>query len=140
VRPPSPTAHGAEPAPATPLVLIVDDNEMNRRLARDVLRAAGFRTIEAASGGAAIAVATERLPDVMLLDLQLPDMHGTDVACELRKEARTARLPIVAWSARRYLGDQARLLALGFVGYLEKPIDVGEFPEQVLSYCSGARG
>jgi two-component system cell cycle response regulator DivK len=139
VTSPSPSARKSGPTPAVPLVLIVDDNEKNRRLARDVLRAAGLRTIEAASGGAGIAIATERLPDVVLLDLQLPDMDGTDVARELRKEARTARLPVVAWSARPYLGDRARLLAAGFVGYLEKPIDVGEFPEQVRSYCAPAR-
>jgi two-component system, cell cycle response regulator DivK len=121
-------------------VLIVDDNEKNRKLARAVLSAAGLRTIEAANGNAGIAMATERLPDVMLLDLQLPDMAGTDVARELRKEARTAHLPIVAWSARPYLGDRARLLAAGFVGYLEKPIDVGMFPEQIRGYCASARG
>lgn len=120
-------------------MLIVDDNEMNRKLACDVLRGAGLRTIEAASGDAGIAIATERLPDVMLLDLQLPDMAGTDVARELRKEPRTARLQIVAWSARPYLGDRAWLRAAGFVGYLEKPIDVREFPEQVRGYCAPAR-
>jgi two-component system cell cycle response regulator DivK len=120
-------------------VLIVDDNGMNRKLARELLRAAGLRTIEAASGGAGIAIATEWLPDVTLLDLQLPDMDGTDVARELQKEARTARLPIVAWSARPYVGDRAQLLAAGFVGYLEKPIDVGAFPQQVRSYCTPAR-
>lgn len=130
----------SEPTPAVPLVLIVDDNERNRKLARDVLRAAGLRTIEAASGRAGIAIATARLPDVMLLDLQLPDMDGTDVARELRTESRTSRLSIVAWSARPYLGDQARLHDLGFVGYLEKPIDVAAFPEQVRSYCAGGRG
>jgi two-component system cell cycle response regulator DivK len=119
-------------------VLIVDDNERNRRLARDVLRAAGLRTLEAVDGGAGIAIATERLPDVVLLDLQLPDMDGTDVARELRQEARTAGLAVVAWSARPYLGDRARLLAAGFDGYLEKPIDVKEFPEQVRSYCARA--
>lgn len=132
-------ARKSEPALAAPLALILDDNEMNRKLAQDVLRAAGFRTIDAATGGAGIAVATERLPDVMLLDLQLPDMDGIDVARELKKEARTAHIPIVAWSARPYVGDQARLLALGFAGYLEKPIDVREFPEQVRRYCVPGR-
>ncbi len=136
---PSPSGRKREPAPAVPLVLIVDDNEMNRRLARDVLRAAGLRTIEAASGGEGIAIAAEWLPAVVLLDLQLPDMDGTDVARELQKHARTARLPIVAWSARPYLGDRAHLLAAGFAGYLEKPIDVGRFPEQVRSYCAPDR-
>jgi two-component system cell cycle response regulator DivK len=138
VTSPSPSARKSESTPAVPLVLIVDDNDKNRKLAREVLRAAGLRTIEAANGGAGIVIASERLPDVILLDLQLPDMDGTDVARELRKEARTARLPIVAWSARAGLGDQARLLAAGFVGYLEKPIDVGKFPEQVRGYCAPA--
>ena len=122
-------------SPSAPLVLIVDDNEKNLRLARDVLRAGGLRTIEAASGAAGIALAAERMPDVILLDLQLPDMDGTDVARELRKEARTAQIPVVALSARPYAGDRERLLAAGFVGYLEKPIDVAAFPDQVRSYC-----
>ena len=132
--PPSARDHGL--AKAVPLVLIVDDNERNRKLARDVLRAAGLRTVEAASGGEGIALAAESLPDVILLDLQLPDMDGTDVARELGEGARTARIPIVALSARPYVGDSDRLLAAGFVGYLEKPIDVGEFPKQVRSYCA----
>jgi len=120
---------------AHPLVLIVDDNEKNRKLARDVLRAAGLRTLEAASGGEAIALAAERLPDVILLDLRLPDMDGTDIARTLRDRARTAGIPVVALSAQRYAVDSDRLLAAGFAGYLEKPIDVGAFPEQVRGYC-----
>lgn len=127
------------PPPSAPLVLIVDDNERNRKLAREVLRAAGLRTVEAASGGEGITLAAEGLPDVILLDLELPDMHGTDVARELRNGAQTARVPIVALSARRYVGDSDWLLAAGFVGYLEKPIDVREFPEQVRRYCGPAR-
>jgi two-component system cell cycle response regulator DivK len=126
------------PSGRDPLVLIVDDNEKNRRLAREVLRADGLRTIEAASGGAGIALAAEQVPDVILLDLELPDMHGTDVAVELRRDARTARVPVVALSARPYVGDSDGWLAAGFVGYLEKPIDVGEFPELVRSYCRPA--
>jgi len=122
------------PPPSAPLVLIVDDNARNRKLAGDVLRAAGLRTVEAASGGEGIALAAERLPDVILLDLELPDMQGTDVARELRDGARTARIPVVALSARRFDGDRNRLLAAHFAGYLEKPIDVGKFPAQVRSY------
>ena len=120
-----------------PLVLIVDDNERNLKLARDVLRAAGFRTLEAASGAEGIALAAEGLPDVVLLDLRLPDMDGADVASKLRDGARTARIPVVALSALR-VDDSELLLAAGFVGYLEKPISVGEFPDQVRRYC--ARG
>jgi two-component system cell cycle response regulator DivK len=136
VRAPSPRARKGESPAVVPLVLIIDDSDKNRKLAREVLRAAGLRTIEAGSGGAGIVIATERLPDVVLLDLQLPDMSGTDVARALRKEERTAQLPIVAWSARPDLGGQAQLFEAGFVGYLEKPIDVGMFPEQVRSYCA----
>ena len=122
--------------PSAPLVLIVDDNERNRRLARDVLRAAGLRTMEAVSGAEAISVAAAHLPNVVLLDLELPDMQGTDVARELRNGAQTARIPIVALSARRKVDDGEGLSAAGFDGYLEKPIDVSEFPEQVRSYCT----
>ena len=130
-----PSDHTTGPATAAPLVLVVDDNEKNRKLARDALRAGGLRTLEAASGGEGIALAAESLPDVILLDLGLPDMDGTDVARELREGARTAHIPVVAFSARPYVGEGDPLSAAGFAGYLEKPIDVGEFPAQVRSYC-----
>ena len=126
------------PSGPVPLVLLVDDNAKNLRLAGDVLRAAGFQTIEATTGGAGIALAIERAPDVILLDLELPDMPGADVALALRKESQTARIPVIALSARRYVGDHELLAAAGFAGHLEKPIDVGAFPEQVRSYCGPA--
>ena len=135
--PPSP-GDGA-PAPAAPLVLIVDDDERNRKLAQDVLRRSGFRTIEAADGRAAIALADDRQPDVVLLDLHLPDMEGRDVARALGEEERTAHIPVVALTALRYPDGGARLLADGFSGYLEKPIDVRTFPDQVRQYCRHAR-
>jgi two-component system, cell cycle response regulator DivK len=122
-------------SPDGPLVLIVDDNEKNRKLARDVLRAAGLRTVEAADGNEAIAVAAKCLPDVILLDLRLPDMDGTDVARGLRGGAATGGIPIVALSASRNLGGSDRLLAADFDGYLQKPIDVRAFPEQVRGFC-----
>jgi two-component system, cell cycle response regulator DivK len=118
-----------------PLVLIVDDNEQNRKLARDVLRAAGLRTLEAAGGNEAIALAAKCRPDVILLDLRLPDMDGTAVARGLRGEAATRRIPVVALSASPQAGGSDRLLAAGFDGYLQKPIDVRAFPEQVRCFC-----
>jgi two-component system, cell cycle response regulator DivK len=118
-----------------PLVLIVDDNEKNRKLARDVLRAAGLRTLEAARGEEAITLATEHRPDVVLLDLRLPDMNGTDVARELRSGAETGGIPIVALSASTFAWSSDRLLAAGFDGYLQKPIHVPAFPDQVRSFC-----
>jgi two-component system cell cycle response regulator DivK len=118
-----------------PLVLIVDDNAKNLKLARDVLRAAGLRTIEAETGAEAFALAAEHVPDVILMDLRLPDMDGADAARALADDVRTAHLPIVALSALQLVGDDEWLLAAGFAGYLEKPIDVQAFPERVRSFC-----
>lgn len=134
---PPPGAPSHEPGDAeSPLVLIVDDNEQNRKLARDVLRAAGFRTLEAASGAEGIALAAEHLPDVVLMDVQLPDMNGTDAARKLSEGTLTARIPIVALSALQLDGSGDWLPAAGFAGYLEKPFDVGKFPDQVRRYCT----
>jgi two-component system cell cycle response regulator DivK len=138
VTSPSPKARDSARPAEVPLVLIVDDNEKNRKLARDVLRAAGLQTIEAANGGEAIALAAKCGPDVILLDLRLPDMGGTDVARRLRSGEETGRIPVVALSASPYAGRSDELLAAGFVGYLQKPIDVAAFPAQVRSYCRRA--
>jgi two-component system, cell cycle response regulator DivK len=128
------------PAPGaeSPVVLIVDDNQQNLKLARDVLHAAGFRTLEAQNGTEGIALATEHLPDVILMDLQLPDMDGTDAALALGGAARTERIPVVALSALPLEGGEW-LLDAGFSGYLEKPISVAEFPDQVRRYCARAK-
>ena len=121
--------------PEPPLVLIVDDNGKNRKLAGDVLGAAGFRTLEAESGGAGLALAAERLPEVILMDLRLPDMDGADAARALRSAAPTAHIPVVALSALPLTERDEWLLASGFAGYIEKPISVADFPEQVRRYC-----
>jgi two-component system cell cycle response regulator DivK len=117
------------------LVLIVDDNEKNMKLARDVLRLAGFRTLEAATGGDGISVAREHLPDVILMDIRLPDMDGTEATRRLKEDPRTAQIPVVALTSLAMKGDRELLLAAGFDGYLEKPISVREFPEQVRGFC-----
>ena len=120
---------------ADELVLIVDDNEKNLRLARDVLRFAGFRTLEAASGGEGVALASEELPDVILMDIRLPDMDGTEAARRLKTDPRTAPIPVVALTSLAMKGDREWFLSVGFDGYLEKPISVRELPEQVRSFC-----
>jgi two-component system cell cycle response regulator DivK len=124
--------------PPGPVVLIVDDNEKNLKLARDILRAAGFRTLHAATGAGGIKLAAEHVPDLVLLDLRLPDMDGVDVARVLGDGTRTRGIPVVALSAVRLSDGTGELRAAGFAGYLEKPIDVAAFPDQVRSYC--ARG
>jgi two-component system cell cycle response regulator DivK len=120
---------------ADALVLIVDDDARNLKLARDVLLAAGYRTLVAETGNEAVALAAEHLPDVILMDLRLPDMDGTDAARILRAEARTAVIPVVLLSSISLEEGTAWLANAGFAGYLAKPIDIDEFPGQVRSFC-----
>jgi CheY-like chemotaxis protein len=117
------------------LVLIVDDNEKNVKLVRDLLRFAGFRTLEAFTAGTGVSTAAEHLPNVILMDIRLPDMSGTEALRLLKDDVATAPIPVVALTSLAMKGDRERLLADGFDGYLEKPIDVQQFPEQVRGYC-----
>jgi two-component system cell cycle response regulator DivK len=120
-------------------VLVVDDNAKNRKLARDVLGAAGFQMLEAATGAEGIMLAGEHDPDVILLDLRLPDMDGADVARRLRDDDGTARIPVVAMSALSLAEHGEWLEAAGFAGYLDKPIRVRTFPDQVRRFCADPR-
>lgn len=122
------------------MALIVDDNDKNRRLARDVLSAAGFQTLEAATGAEGIALAVEHLPDVVLMDLRLPDMDGTQAARKLEESERTVQIPVVAMSALSLEGGDDWLRAAGFAGWIEKPIRIGTFPDQVRRYCAEPGG
>jgi two-component system cell cycle response regulator DivK len=117
-------------------VLVIDDNAMNGTLACDVLAAAGFRTVEAATAAEGIARATERSPDLILLDLRLPDMPGVEVARRLRGDDGVPRIPIVAMSALSLEEHGEWLEAAGFAGYLDKPIHVSTFPDQVRRFCA----
>lgn len=129
-----------EPGPVEPLVLIVDDNERNRRLARDVLRFAGLRTIEAETAADGIRSAGEHAPDVILMDIRLPDLDGPEALARLRADPRTARIPIVAVTSSAMMGDRERLLGAGFDGYLEKPINVRQFAGQVRAFTRQDEG
>jgi CheY-like chemotaxis protein len=117
------------------LVLVVDDDARNRKLVCDVLLAAEFRTIVAETGQEAVALAAEHRPDVILMDLSLPDMDGTEAARILRDEARTAVIPVVLLSAISLGEGTAWLADAGFAGCLAKPIDIDEFPDQVRRFC-----
>jgi two-component system cell cycle response regulator DivK len=121
---------------ADELILIVDDNEHNVKLARDVLRYAGFRTLEAGGGGEGVALAAEHLPDLVLMDIRMRDMDGTAALRLLKADERTADIPVVALTSSTMKGDRERFLAEGFDGYLEKPISVRDFPDQVRSHLS----
>jgi len=117
------------------LILIVEDNDKNMKLARDVLRYRGFRTLEAVTAAAGIALAIEHSPDLVLMDIQLPDADGVSALQRLRTEPSTRTIPVVAFTASVMEADRQRLSAAGFDGYLAKPIDVKAFPDQVQGYC-----
>jgi len=116
------------------LILIVDDNENNRKLARDVLEFAGFDTLEATGGVEAVAMTVEHQPDLVLMDIRMPDLSGTEALKLLREDSRTAEIPIVALTSSTMHGDEERFLKEGFDGYLAKPISVKEFPDQVREF------
>ena len=122
-------------SPRSEVALVVDDNDKNLKLARDVLRHAGLRTLEASTGRAAVTLAVEQLPDVILMDIRLPDMDGTMAVRELKNDARTAAIPVVALTSFAMKGDRERFIATGFDGYIEKPISVRDFPGEVRGYC-----
>ena len=121
------------------LVLLVEDNELNLELARDVLQLRGLRTLEARTAGEGIALACTCRPDLVLLDIQLPDMDGVAALRALRTMPETADVPIVALTAFAMRPDRARLLEAGFDGYVSKPLDVRTFPDEVIAYCTRAR-
>jgi two-component system, cell cycle response regulator DivK len=120
------------------LVLIVDDNGRNRKLARDLLRDARIDTLEAATGGDALRLAVERAPDVILLDLRLPDIDGARAARMLATDPATGRIPVIAFSALPLDGSREWLAAAGFAGSIPKPIRVDGFVEAVRRYAERA--
>lgn len=118
----------------TGLILIVDDNENNRKLARDVLEFAGFDTVVATGGVEGVALAMEHKPDLVLMDIRMPDLSGTEALKLLREDSRTAAIPVVALTSSTMRGDEQRFIAEGFDGYLAKPISVREFPDKVREF------
>lgn len=117
------------------LVLIVDDNDLNLKLARDVLRFEGFSTVEAATATSALAIAAEASPDIVLMDVSLPDLSGVEALGRLRAAPATRRTPVLAVTASAMAGDREHLIAAGFDDYLAKPIRVRELVEKVRSLC-----
>jgi two-component system cell cycle response regulator DivK len=118
-------------APTGDLILIVDDNERNLTLVRDLLELNGFETVEARGAIQGLALAAERKPALILMDIQLPDLDGVAALGRLRADAETASIGVVAVTAFAMSDDRQRFLDAGFDGYVEKPIDIKTFAAQV---------
>ena len=116
-------------------ILVVEDNDKNMKLFRDVLLAKGYRTLEATTGGEAVSLAAEHCPDLVLMDIQLPDIDGVEALGRLRADGRTASVPVLALTAQAMDGDRERFLAAGFNGYISKPVNIAEFVATVKRYC-----
>jgi two-component system, cell cycle response regulator DivK len=118
-------------------ILVVEDNEKNMKLFRDVLQATGYVALEATSAEEAVELAALRLPALVLMDVQLPGMSGLEALVLLRRDERTAAIPVLAVTAQAMRGDRERFLDAGFDGYLSKPVDVLELIELVREHCRG---
>jgi two-component system cell cycle response regulator DivK len=120
-------------------ILVAEDDAANMKLAVTVLEGAGHEVLQAQDGAAAVALASAHLPDLVLLDIQMPGMDGFTVLRRLREDARTTRLKIAAFTALAMKGDAERLLGAGFDGYLAKPIRYKEFLASVAALLAGKK-
>ena len=109
------------------LILIVEDNEKNRKLVRDVLQFKGYQTVECETGEEGIRLARERGPALVLMDIQLPGMNGIEALGHLRADPQTRDIPVIAVTASAMTHDRQKILAAGFDGYQPKPIAVKDF-------------
>jgi len=113
------------------LILIVEDQPLNRKLVRDVLQAKGYRTTEAETGEDGVRVGHEQVPDLVLMDIQLPGISGMEVLKRLRDDPVTRSIPVIAVTASAMQQNQREILAAGFDGYLPKPININDFLKTV---------
>jgi CheY-like chemotaxis protein len=116
-------------------VLVVEDNERNMKLVRDVLRATGYTTLEATTGEDAVELAQAHEPALVLMDVQLPGIDGLEALRRLRQDELTASIAVLAVTAQAMSGDRERFLEAGFDGYLSKPIDIAELIQVVQEHC-----
>ena len=113
------------------LVLIIEDNEKNRKLVRDVLQVKGYKTIESETAEEGIKLAIEKSPSLILMDIQLPGMDGITALKHLKSDPKTKRIPVVAITASAMTYNRLTMTAEGFDGFQSKPISVKEFLEEV---------
>ena len=112
-------------------ILIVEDNEKNMKLVRDVLQAKGYRTIEAVTGEDGVRLAKERRPALVLMDIQLPGINGIEALRQMRADPDTASIPVIAVTASVMASDRRNITDAGFDGYVGKPLNLKEFLDAV---------
>ena len=120
-------------------ILIVEDNDKNLKLVRDVLRFKGYDTVEATTAGEGLRLARETRPVLVLMDIQLPDFDGITALARLREDPITRKIPVIAVSASAMPDDQQRIVASGFDAYITKPIDVKSFIQTVEKFAGIAK-
>jgi two-component system cell cycle response regulator DivK len=113
------------------VILIVEDNEKNLKLVRDVLQVKGYTTLEAGTGEDGVRIAEEKVPDLILMDIQLPGISGIDALKVLRANPATAKIPVIAVTASVMQQDRNLITQAGFDGYIGKPLNLKEFLEAV---------
>ena len=116
---------------ANELILIIEDNEKNRKLCRDVLQVKGYRTIESESAEDGLTLAVEKSPALILMDIQLPGMDGITAMKQLKADASTKNIPVIAITASAMTNNRQAMLAEGFDGYQTKPISLKDFLGEV---------
>jgi len=116
---------------ANELILIVEDNEKNRKLVRDVLQFKGYRTVESETAEHGIRLARELAPALILMDIQLPGMSGIEALGQLRADHGTRAIPVIAVTASAMDQDRSKIMSAGFDAYQRKPLDLGEFLKAV---------
>lgn len=121
------------------LILIVEDNEKNMKLARDLLTFHGFEVLTATNAEDGLVLARERIPGLVLMDIQLPGMDGVTALGHLRSGGTTSQIPVVAMTASVMKEDRERFDRAGFDGFITKPIDVRAFPQQVRDHIARGR-
>ena len=124
---------------SAPVILVVEDNPLNLKLVRDVLEFAGYEVMDAGTGEEGLQAAGRRRPDLVLMDLQLPGIDGTETLRRLRADILDAQVPIVAVTALAMAEDRAAAADAGFDGYVEKPISVRSLPGLVARFLEKGR-
>ena len=118
-------------------ILIIEDNAKNMKLTRDLLKAKGYATLEATTGEEGVCLALEHRPDLVLMDIQLPDINGIEAFERIRADADTAAVPVVAFTASVTPTDRNRITQAGFSGFVSKPIQLKEFLATVKRMLEG---